>query len=163
MRSAVLEAIALGALAMVVAVAYNAGSAAPLPYRGEWEDPTVPNPGGPCKPQAESGEFDDIISEYQAWDALFVDARSREQYLEGHIRGAVSLPVGDAGERLGEFMEFYPPDMRLVIYCTGEGCHDSHELADFLRIQGYFNVKVYRGGYADWTERGKPVREGEEP
>ena len=34
---------------------------------------------------------------------------------------------------------------------------------DMLRMQGYFNVKVYRGGWDDWTEREQPVREGEKP
>jgi rhodanese-related sulfurtransferase len=31
---------------------------------------------------------------YDSGEAVFVDARSREDYEEGHIKGAVSLPVG---------------------------------------------------------------------
>ena len=42
-------------------------------------------------------EIDDInIAKqiYGSGEAVFVDARSREDYEEGHIKGAVSLPVG---------------------------------------------------------------------
>jgi len=39
-------------------------------------------------------EGNGIAKIYDSGEAVFVDARSREDYEEGHIKGAVSLPVG---------------------------------------------------------------------
>ncbi len=46
--------------------------------------------------------------------AIF-DARSREEYAAGHLPGAISLPLGELPQRVGEV----PRDRPVVFYCSG--------------------------------------------
>lgn len=45
---------------------------------------------------------------------LFVDARSLDEFNAGHVKGAVSLPVGEIEARLGEL----PKDKEIIFYCA---------------------------------------------
>ncbi len=46
--------------------------------------------------------------------AVFVDVRPKESYLDGHIKGAYSLPLGELLNRLGEL----PPHKFIITYCA---------------------------------------------
>jgi rhodanese-related sulfurtransferase len=88
---------------------------------------------------------------------LLLDARIAAAYRQGHIPGALSLP-------LGEFAAAFPalePRLRrarlLVVYCSAVTCSDSSDLAARLRVAGLKDLLVYRGGMADWTARGHDV------
>ena len=49
----------------------------------------------------------------EGW-AIVVDVRSPQQYEASHIAGAVSVPVGQLGARIGEL----PEGRMIVTYCT---------------------------------------------
>ncbi|MBS1767279.1 MAG: rhodanese-like domain-containing protein [Acidobacteria bacterium] len=102
----------------------------------------------------------------QAHGALFADARRSEVYAEGHIAGARSLPVWEDGlaakiAALGKAA--MGPDLPLVVYCAGGDCEDSKLLAQKLWVAGYRNLRVYTGGYPDWTAQSWPTAKGPEP
>lgn len=101
-----------------------------------------------------------------ARNALFVDARLTSQYLEGHVAGAVSIPVWEAGvdEKIAQAVFDVEGDMSrpIVTYCNGGDCEDSHELGRKFSEAGHSAVYVYRDGYPDWLKRGRPVRTGAE-
>lgn len=103
---------------------------------------------------------------YQA-KAPFLDARRRAEYLSGHIAGAwhASVWEGDLEARLTEFEALAHPDSSapLVLYCSGGDCEDSHLLAAKLTGLGYRNLLIYRAGYPDWSQQGRPTRKGEQP
>ena len=89
--------------------------------------------------------------------ALFVDVRSRGSYAEGHIPGAVSLPVGEL-DVIGEaFVRDVERQQRIVTYCSGRLCQDSHTAAQWLLEKGFENVVVYIDGFPGWVENGYPV------
>ena len=94
----------------------------------------------------------------------FLDARRQAEYELGHIRGAWSLPVWESTleERLVEFEARVnrPPEAALVLYCSGGSCEDSHLLASRLFQMGYRNLLIYRKGYPEWTEQGRPITKG---
>jgi len=96
----------------------------------------------------------------------FFDARRSSVYRDGHIRGARSLSVWEAGldgklEQLsGEGLD---PSVPIVVYCSGGDCEDSHLLAERLWGIGLNNVLVYRDGFPDWERRGWPISKGETP
>ena len=94
---------------------------------------------------------------YDTGGYIFVDARSAEDYKEGHIKGAVSLPVGQFEEKLSAFMERYPPDTSIVTYCSGRTCSDSHRLAELLMEMGYEKINVFIDGFNGWKAEGYPV------
>lgn len=47
-------------------------------------------------------------------EAVLVDVRTKEQYEGGHIKGAISLPRGEAAARASEL----PKDKLLIFYCA---------------------------------------------
>ncbi len=94
-------------------------------------------------------------------EATFVDARDRAAFADGHIKGAVSLPIGEADADLARFRDRVPLTATLVVYCNGYSCHDSRTLADRLIGAGWRQVYVFEGGYPEWRDAGYPVARGE--
>jgi rhodanese-related sulfurtransferase len=98
--------------------------------------------------------------------ALFLDARRTAAYEAGHIAGARSIPVweNDADARVeslrGEGIRY---DWDIVIYCSGPTCEDSSKLAEKLALAGYFKLHVYKNGFPEWENNGRPVRQGAAP
>ena len=88
---------------------------------------------------------------------LFVDARSRDDYAQGHIKGAVFLGVENFQELIGAFSKQYPETTAIVTYCSGRECSDSHDLAEDLINAGYTNVRIFIDGYPMWESQGLPV------
>ena len=94
---------------------------------------------------------------YDSQKFVFVDARSRDDYDEAHIKGAVSLPVGQFDEKIEEFLERYPPEKAIITYCSGRTCEDSHRLAQLLLAFGYTEINVFIDGYPGWKAEGYPI------
>lgn len=46
-------------------------------------------------------------------DVIVVDARSKESFEEGHIKGAISMPLGEVEER---YKELLPKDKEIIFY-----------------------------------------------
>ena len=86
-----------------------------------------------------------------------MDARSKNHYENGHIPGAVSLPVVQFEERIEFFLNRYPPEQPIVTYCSGRTCEDSHDLAQFLSDLGFTNVRIFIDGFPGWEADGYPV------
>jgi rhodanese-related sulfurtransferase len=105
-------------------------------------------------------EIDDITHAktlYDTGNVLFVDARSIEDYYDGHIKNAVSLPVGQYDDHIDAFLELYDLDHPIVTYCSGRTCEDSHHLAQLLMERGYMNISVMIDGFPGWEAGGYPV------
>lgn len=155
------ELVILLGSAFVVAFAVNFFSPRGIPLVGRWDDSQ-----GIVMARAENDvvlgdmEIDDVKIAKQFYDsgtALFVDARSCEDYDDGHIKGAVSFPLGQFDGFIDAFRDQYSTDSAIVTYCSGRTCDDSHELAHFLFEQGYANVSVYIDGYTGWEAEGYPI------
>ncbi|GIW41320.1 MAG: molybdopterin biosynthesis protein MoeB [Candidatus Binatia bacterium] len=83
---------------------------------------------------------------------LLLDVREKEEYREGHLPGAVSLPRGFLEMRVEEVV----PDKStpIVAYCAG-GTR-SLLAAKILKEMGYENVVSMAGGYNAWKNAGYP-------
>ena len=95
--------------------------------------------------------------------ALFLDARSMEQYAEGHIQWAMNLPWDEFEKHFAQVMDGVPEDTTIVTYCDGETCSLSKDLAFALLQKGYFNVRVLVNGWTLWQQSGLPITAGAEP
>jgi len=104
----------------------------------------------------------DEIDELLASDALLVDARNKTDFAKSHLAGAVSLPLGEAAERLAEFSAAVPKERVLILYCNGFGCPDSFDLGVILLGAGFSEVRVFEGGYPEWRDAGRPLAKGAE-
>ena len=98
-----------------------------------------------------------LAYEFHQDGILFVDARDSRMYKEHHIKGAVSLPIKNAPAQMDGFFTQHDPSTPLVVYCSGEGCSDSHHLAELLLSYGYEYIRIYTGGMPEWKERGYPT------
>lgn len=101
--------------------------------------------------------FSKVREIFQAHSALFVDARGPQFFKNGHIPGAVSLPLGQFDEALADFMKKFDVDTRIITYCYSSDCPEGEQLARRLRESGYGNVSLFRDGLVAWEREGLPV------
>ena len=74
-----------------------------------------------------------------------IDVRTSTAFAQGHIPGAISIPVRELRERIRAFSK----DRDLVLYC-GSAETESLEGAKILHDLGYTNVSVLAGGFPAW-------------
>ena len=93
-----------------------------------------------------------------AGDAMFVDAREPATFDLGHIPGALNLnPHDDFETQYAPFSSLIPMDQALVVYCDGDECTLSTDLAMRLLERGYLKVSVLSGGMTAWTGAGGKI------
>jgi rhodanese-related sulfurtransferase len=107
--------------------------------------------------ELEIGDITHAKALYDTGHVLFVDARSAEDFNDGHVKGAVSLPVGQYDEQIDGFLERYDLDLPILTYCSGRTCQDSHHLAQLLMARGYMNISVMIDGFPGWETNGYPI------
>jgi len=86
-----------------------------------------------------------------------IDVRPPEEYAQGHIAGAVSVPL----EQVAGFARKVPRRRKVVAYCRGPYCVYALEAVAALRRRG---VEAFRieDGVAEWRAAGLPVEAGGE-
>ena len=85
--------------------------------------------------------------------ATIVDVREPMEYVQGHVPGAVLMPMSQLGSRLGELDKTAP----LYLICaTG---NRSGAMTDALRSRGYQAWNV-AGGTMAWARAGRPLESG---
>jgi rhodanese-related sulfurtransferase len=127
------------------------------------ENATVPPAEeGHAAPAGEEISLQDAAALFSAGQAVFLDARDAEIYAEGHVQGALSLP-------LHSFEQVFPSirdrlaGKTVITYCDGERCSLSADLADALRALGIENVLELKNGWTLWQEQGLPTATGQNP
>jgi len=87
--------------------------------------------------------------------AKFVDVRSAAEWSNGHLEGALHLPVADVAEQAARVL----PDKNqpIITYCAAGGRAET--AAESLRHLGYTQVTAMTGGYADLKAANYPVVE----
>ena len=76
---------------------------------------------------------------------IIIDARTREEYDEGHILGAILIPEYEIADRAEK--ELPDKDQLILVYCRSG--RRSKIAAEELVKLGYTNVKEF-GGIIDW-------------
>jgi rhodanese-related sulfurtransferase len=87
-----------------------------------------------------------------------VDARTKEEYQEAHITGALSIPE----KNFDESVSLLPADKNalLVFYCNGVKCGKSKKAAKKADVLGYRNILIYSEGFPVWEEKGFKIVPG---
>ena len=87
-----------------------------------------------------------------------IDVRPEDEYAQGHIPGALSMPLRHLAVRLDELAK----DAEIVAYCRGAYCVLAVEAAGLLGRHG-FRVRRLADGLPAWARRGFPVAVGLTP
>ncbi len=100
---------------------------------------------------------------HAAGAALFVDARSPEEYASGHIPGAINLPFDDVFKKPELAKALDAKGRPIFSYCDGGDCELSRSLAFSLLDQGQHRVVVFTDGMEGWTGAKLDVHKGAQP
>ena len=83
-------------------------------------------------------------------DFVLLDVRSPAAYANGHVPGAINLPVGKLVEsKLAQ----WSPNTQFVTYCAGPHCNGAARGALRLARLGR-PVKIMSGGITGWLDEG---------
>lgn len=100
---------------------------------------------------------------------VVIDARSAEQFADGHIPGAINVCSSELPEAAEPLYEVLPVaedmgEMKVLIYCQGQDCIDSVRVFDYLSELGYRqSLRVLTEGFGSWWAAELPVEEGQGP
>ena len=83
--------------------------------------------------------------------AVFVDARYSADYGNGHIAGAINVPVTASAEMVRAYMRDARRNLPVIVYCQSRSCPFSKAVAVALLKQGYKSVELLDGGWAEWS------------
>lgn len=87
---------------------------------------------------------------------VLVDVREEDEYADGHVEGAVFMPLATVPDRVDEI----PTDGTVYVICALGG--RSGKAVEFLRNNGVDAVNV-AGGTNGWIESGRDVVRGSNP
>ncbi len=88
--------------------------------------------------------------------AKFIDARTKEEFAEGHIKNSINIPFYES-EKYESVLSTLNKNKTVITYCSGEDCDLSIMLSDELFEKGFKRIYIFYGGWIDWLEAGYPV------
>jgi rhodanese-related sulfurtransferase len=146
-------------LSFALGLLMNQARSNPLPLVADWSPETrlTADSGGSMAISLEEAKA--LCSDE---DAVFLDARSPEDYTRGHIRCAQNIPWQSFDEYIDRVFETIPDNAWIVTYCDGDHCSLSEDLAKELVSMGYKNTRVLLNGWTRWVEAGLPVEKKHE-
>jgi rhodanese-related sulfurtransferase len=151
------QSIIMVILSALIGVSINTVRSDRLPLIGNWS-PEAQLVSADGKKMAIS--LEDAKKLFEAQKAVFLDARSPEDYNAGHIRGAKNLPWLEFSRYFDQAASGIAQDRTLIAYCDGETCHLSKELAKALSEMGFQDVRVLINGWSLWVQNNFPVQKG---
>ncbi|MEV6206123.1 metalloregulator ArsR/SmtB family transcription factor [Kitasatospora sp. NPDC051914] len=98
---------------------------------------------------------EELSARVEAGDLVLLDVRPLEEYLAGHIPGALCIPVDQLAGRIGEL----PEDTEVAVYCRGEYCVLAYDAVRLLTERGRRAVRL-NDGMLEWRLADLPVTEG---
>ena len=94
----------------------------------------------------------ELLVRLRAGAAAVLDVRPEDEFQQGHLPGALNIPLAQLERRLAEL----PPDREIVAYCRGPWCVLSFEAVAALRQRGY-RARRLEDGFPEWKVAGLPV------
>ncbi len=134
-------------------------TAAAQPYQGQPNDAAI-------------ATVDQVVAALNDSNTILVDARTKDEYDQGHIPGAVLFPFTDVASadsphvwKSAEELQHafaalgVTPDKHIIVYCSS-GVR-SAGVYFTLRLIGYDDVALFSGSYNEWTaDPSRPVEKG---
>jgi rhodanese-related sulfurtransferase len=89
------------------------------------------------------------------WGFTVIDARTRVEFEESHIAGAINCPASQTQAQLPKLVK--DRSRELIFYCNGPKCTKSQKSAHLALSLGYRNVLEYNEGLPAWSKARLPV------
>jgi rhodanese-related sulfurtransferase len=160
LKSAVLQAMTILLVGLIVSFTHNAFSVNGInPFREIDEVPVVADPGTDATEGVRIVDLA-VLDELLAEGAVLIDARTKAEYEEGHIPGAILIDYYELGRYMKEVLPILDPTRSTVVYCYGPDCEDAELLARELYMLGFTDLSVFRGGFEEWVDSGRETEEG---
>lgn len=83
---------------------------------------------------------------------VFIDLRPSEDFGQGRLPGARSVPIRELRRRYAEV----PRTGHVILYCACPA-EEVQAAYRFLRDQGYRNLSIMEDGFPAWVKRGYPL------
>src|SRR5215469_1270269 len=94
----------------------------------------------------------ELLDRLRTGTATILDVRPEDEFQQGHLPGALNIPLAQLERRLAEL----PPDREIVAYCRGAWCVLSFEAVAALRQRGY-RARRLEDGFPEWKVSGLPI------
>lgn len=96
----------------------------------------------------------ELLRRSKAGLVTVLDVRPSEEYGNGHIPGAVNVPLED----IEQCLKGLPKNQEIIAYCRGPYCVLAFEAVAALRENG-FRARRLEEGYPEWKAAGLPVED----
>jgi rhodanese-related sulfurtransferase len=122
--------------------------------------------------EAESIDQRDLQSRWSRGHIVILDVRPHEEYLAGHIPGAISIPLerlSDEVEKVFEVEAASPStlreseqgnvtsaDLEIVVYCRGAYCSFANDALAILQSRNLNTIRL-SDGFTEWRIAGREV------
>ena len=100
---------------------------------------------------------DELLARQAHGDVVVLDVRPTDEFVAGHIPGALSIPLDQLDDQLGRL----PRDVTIVAYCRGPYCVLAPLAIEKLRAAG-FDSRRLADGLPEWRLAALPLSQGEE-
>lgn len=94
----------------------------------------------------------ELLARAREGTVLVLDVRPRVEFEAGHIPGALSVPLDELADRLGEL----PRGQEVVAYCRSAYCVLAFKAVELLRARGR-KARRLEGGLPEWRAAGLEV------
>ncbi len=148
------EAVLVLAIGATAGFARNALRTDPLPYRLSPSLLSIESGARAVFPK-------EALRLHDRAEHIFVDARSRDAFVSGHIAGALSLPVAQFDELI-ESLDLWAGGQPLLVYGGRAEPLSADELARRLIESGHAEVLLLAQSFEEWKRAGAPVETGSE-
>ena len=107
-----------------------------------------------------AAKMDAQLSEPDEQKLLLIDSRSKAKYDAGHIPGARHMLLSDESTAMkrDEWIDSFD---EIVIYADNPGSASAKALVKRMLTKRYDDVRLFPGGYAQWTKAGLPTETAE--
>jgi rhodanese-related sulfurtransferase len=144
--------------AILLAVVLTVGMAGSAAAQGNVLQATLGETGQKTG-EASTAEVRKILAD---GSAVLIDSRKRSEFVAGHIAGAKNAapePGAPPAAFVAEVERLAGGDKgkALVLYCNGQNCQASRQLAAQLTDAGFTNVRRYQLGLPMWRALNGPV------
>lgn len=84
---------------------------------------------------------------------IVVDARQSQDYLAGHISGAINLSPFSSDEERFTILKDVDKGKSLILYCQSSSCPYAIDLGRWLDWHGYHKLFYYAPGWMEWEQK----------